>query len=165
VARVVAVNPYDYDGGRGITRSSPVAEVLFRLAPVPVVGETVFRLRNPLLERSVFHGGVHRSESFPPALRRELSRVGNRRGYHQGFLSLVRHWSTWEDMRREYGEIRLPALLIYGEHDWSRESEREANRRAIPGSLSVVVHDAGHFLSLEAPGELVSAVARFAGLK
>ena len=162
VARVVAVNPYDYDGGRGIRRASPIAGILFRLAPVPVLGETVFRLRNPLLERSVFHGGVHRAESFPTALRRELSRVGNRRGHYQAFLSLVRHWASWEDIRREYARVDRPTLLIYGEHDWSREAERDANRRAIPGNLAVNVPDAGHFLALEAPGELVRAVTGFA---
>ncbi|MEZ0333422.1 MAG: alpha/beta fold hydrolase [Gemmatimonadales bacterium] len=163
VARVVAVNPYDYYGGRGIRRASPVAEILFRLAPVPVLGETVFRLRNPLVERSVFEGGVRRPDSFPGTLRRELSRVGNRRGYHQAFLSLVRHWASWEAVRQEYGKIDRPALLIYGEYDWSREPEREANRRAIPDNRSLVLPGAGHFLSVEAPGELVEAVTGFAG--
>ncbi len=163
VVRVVAVNPYDYDGGRGIGRASAVAAILFRLAPLPVLGETVFRLRNPLLERSVLHGGVHRAESFPAALRRELSRVGNRRGHYQAFLSLVRHWESWEDRRREYPGIDVPALLIYGEHDWSREPEREANRRAIPRNRAVAVPGAGHFLALEAPDGLVRAVTEFAG--
>ncbi len=161
VARVVAVNPYDYDRGRGIRRASPVAEILFRLAPLPVLGETVFRLRNPLVERSVFEGGVHRAETFPPALRGELSRVGNRPGHYRAFLSLVRHWPSWEAVRQEYGKIDRPVLLLYGEHDWSREPEREADRAAIPGNRSQVVPGAGHFVSVEAPGALVEAVSGF----
>jgi pimeloyl-ACP methyl ester carboxylesterase len=163
VARVVAVNPYDYDRGRGFRRASPVAEILFRLAPVPVLGETVFRLRSPFLERSVFQGGVGRAGSFPRALSRKLSRVGNRRGYHVAFLSLVRRWGSWETVRREYGMIDRPTLLLYGERDWSREPEREANRSAIPGNRSVVVPGAGHFLSVEAPEELARAVTEFRG--
>jgi pimeloyl-ACP methyl ester carboxylesterase len=163
VARVVAVNPYDYDGGRGIRRGSPVADILFRLAPVPVLGDTAFRLRNPLVERMIFEGGIHRAASLPPALRRELSAVGNRHGYLSGFLSLVRRWASWETVRQEYGRIDRPVLLVYGEHDWSREAEREANRTGIPGNRSLELRGAGHFLSLDAPEELVRAVSDFAG--
>src|SRR5207244_11945794 len=34
VRRVVAVNPYDYDGGRGVRRSSAIANLRFALAGV-----------------------------------------------------------------------------------------------------------------------------------
>ena len=45
VRAVVAVNPYDYDAGRGLRRSSALANVLFGLNDVPIVGGTVTRLR------------------------------------------------------------------------------------------------------------------------
>lgn len=165
VARVVAVNPYDYDRGRGIRRGSQVANIVLGLAPVPVLGEIVLSLRNSVLERKIFEGGVHRASSFPRALSLEFSRVGRRRGYARAFLSLIRHWASWETVRQEYGSIARPVLLIYGEHDWSNEVEREANRRAIPGNRSLLVPGTGHFLSLEAPGELVRAVTEFAVLR
>lgn len=162
VGRVVAINPYDYDAGRGIRRGSAVANVLLGLAPVPVLGETLFRFRHPILERKIFEGGVRRPASLPAELASEMSAVGNRRGHYRAFLSLVRHWSSWEAVRSEYGTIDCPVLLVYGEHDWSNEAEREANRRAIPGNRSLTVGNAGHFLSLEAPDELAGAVTDFA---
>lgn len=162
VARVVAVNPYDFDQGRGIRRGTPVAAILLRLATVPVLGEIVVALRNPMVERKIFEGGVRHPASFPRDLSDELIRVGNRPGYQRAFLSLVRHVASWEAVRQEYGRIDRPVLLIYGEYDWSRESEREANRRAVPGSRSLTVPDAGHFLSQEAPEDLVRAVTAFA---
>jgi pimeloyl-ACP methyl ester carboxylesterase len=55
-----------------------------------------------------------------------------------------------------------PALLVYSEYDWSREAEREANRRAIPGNRSAVVPGVGHFLAVEAPEEFLRAVTQFA---
>ncbi|HEU5170787.1 MAG TPA: hypothetical protein VFU46_09625 [Gemmatimonadales bacterium] len=99
-----------------------------------MLGGTVFRLRHPILERKVFEGGVRRPASFPRALLAELSRVGNRRGHYRAFLSLVRHWPSWEAVRPEYARIDRPVL----------------------------VRGAGHFLSLEAPEELSSAVTQFA---
>ncbi len=161
VRGVVAVNPYDYGAGSGLRRSSLIANVLFGLNNVPVLGGTFTRLRSLPVEQMVFEGGVERRGSFPPGLIREMHQVGNRRGYYRGFMSLVRHWPDWESARREYGKIDRPVLLLYGDHDWSREAEREANRQAIPAVRSRTVGNAGHFLSLDAPDELVQGVSEF----
>jgi len=162
VRRVVAINPYDYDRGRGLRRSSTLANLLFGLNNVPVLGATVIRLRSYPIEKRVFEGGVRRPGAMPPNLSREMYRVGNRRGNYRGFMSLVRHWPEWERARTEYGNIAAPVLLLYGDHDWSRAGEREADRQAIPGARMRVVPDAGHFLSLDAPEEVVQAVVEFA---
>jgi pimeloyl-ACP methyl ester carboxylesterase len=162
VRRVVAVNPYDYDGGRGIRRSSALANLLFGLNDVPVLGATVQRLRlYPILTR-VFQGGLRRKSAMPSALAREMYRVGNRRGHYRAFMSLLRNRRSWEAARVEYRQIDRPTLLLYGEHDWSREAERAVEARAIPGAELRVVPDAGHFLSLDAPEELVAAVFSWA---
>jgi pimeloyl-ACP methyl ester carboxylesterase len=87
--------------------------------------------------------------------------VGNRRGHYQAFMSLVRHWAEWEAARREYGSITVPVLLVYGDHDWSRVPERTADHNTIPGAQMVIVKDAGHFLALDAPDELVKAITDF----
>lgn len=155
---MVAVNPYDYAGGRGLARSSPVAAVLLALSRIPVVGGTVMRLRLPFIQRLIFQGGLSRKESLPRPLGREMYLVGNREGHLQGFLSLMAHSKGWEDARREYGAIDRPVLLLYGDHDWSRPPEREADARDIPGAQVRTVKDAGHFLSLDQPSEWGRAV-------
>ncbi len=91
-----------------------------------------------------------------------MSAVGNRPGYMNGFGSLVRNWPKWEEARKEYGGINRPVFLLYGDNDWSRPPEREANRQAIPGARMRTVKDAGHFLALDAPDELIRAVMEFA---
>ncbi len=162
VRRVVAINPYDYDSGRGLRRSSALANLLFGLNNVPVLGATVSRLRQYPIVRRVFQGGVYRKGSLPSALAREMYLVGNRRGHNRAFMSLVRHWGSWEAGRAEYGAIDCPTLLLYGDHDWSRDEERAADARAIPGAELHVVRDAGHFLSLDAPDEAVAAILAWA---
>jgi pimeloyl-ACP methyl ester carboxylesterase len=164
VRRVIAVNPYDYDRGRGLRRSSLTARLLFTLAGVPVVGGTVMRFRNFPIEKKVFEGGVSRADVLPPTLLREMYGVGNRRGHYRAFMSLLRLAPGWDRARAEYARIRIPVLLIYGTDDWSRPEEREATLQAIPRARMRVV-GGRHFLSLEAPEELLGAVLAFSGLK
>jgi pimeloyl-ACP methyl ester carboxylesterase len=161
VARVVAINPYDYDQGRGLRRSSPLANLIFGLSRIPVLGATVMRFRNQMVNGRILQGGVRRPGAIPPALARELHLVGNRPGHYQALLSLVRHWPEWEAARSEYSSIDRPVLLLYGDHDWSRPEEREAERRDVPGSELRTIREAGHFLALDAPDELIHHVTEF----
>ncbi len=161
VQRVIAVNPYDYDQGRGLRRSSAIANVLFGLNNVPLVGSTFTRFRQYPVFRKVMEGGVDRKDALPPALVREMYEVGNRPHHYQAFMSLVAHWADWEKARAEYNQIDIPVLLVYGDHDWSRLEEREANHRAIPGAQMTIVKDAGHFLALDAPEDLTKLIRDF----
>jgi pimeloyl-ACP methyl ester carboxylesterase len=161
VRSVIAINPYDYDRGRGLCRSSGLANLIFGLNNVPVLGATVTRLRQYPIVKRIFEGGVYHKQALPAPLVQALYQVGNRRGHYRAFMSLVRHWPDWERARTEYPRINRPTLLVYGDHDWSRVNEREADRRAIPGSRMRLVRDAGHFLSLDAPAEAVQAIVEF----
>ncbi len=161
VRAVVAINPYDYDAGRGLRRSSSLANLLFGLNGVPIIGATVMRMRSYPVENHIFQGGVRRKGSLPPGLTREMHAVGNREGHYLAFMSLVGHWPEWEEVRAEYGNIGVPVLLLYGDHDWSRGAERDADRQAIPGARMQIVPEAGHFLSIDAPDEMVRNVLEF----
>jgi pimeloyl-ACP methyl ester carboxylesterase len=47
--------------------------------------------------------------------------------------------------------VSVPVTLIYGEQDWSRRAEREANLAAVEGARSISLPDTGHFAALEQP--------------
>jgi pimeloyl-ACP methyl ester carboxylesterase len=72
VARVIAINPYDYAKGRGMARSSLFGWFVNYASLLPVIGETVMRLRNSLIMTSVLNGGVADEKSIPPALMGEM---------------------------------------------------------------------------------------------
>ncbi|HUQ15634.1 MAG TPA: hypothetical protein VM094_06235 [Gemmatimonadales bacterium] len=57
---------------------------------------------------AVFEGGLHRLESLPGQLAREMYQVGNRPGHYQAFMSLVHHWPAWEAVRQRYRDIDCP---------------------------------------------------------
>lgn len=161
VKQVIAINAYDYDAGRGIMRGSPVAKLLFSLNNVPILGSTFWRLRQYPVFKLIMEGGVVQNDALPSALLREMHEVGNRPHHYRAFMSLVRHFVGWEDARANYAKIAVPVLLVYGEGDWSRPDEREANHRAIPGAQMTIVKDASHFLSLDAPDALIQHILNF----
>ena len=66
VARVVSINPYDYAKGRGMGRAGLFGAFVTYASLVPVVGETVMRLRNSLIMNAVLRGGVADANSISP---------------------------------------------------------------------------------------------------
>jgi pimeloyl-ACP methyl ester carboxylesterase len=50
-----------------------------------------------------------------------------------------------------YADVRAPVHLIYGEKDWSRPSDRRANRQLLPTAYCAEAPNAGHFIALERP--------------
>jgi pimeloyl-ACP methyl ester carboxylesterase len=59
-------------------------------------------------------------------------------------------------------EVRAPVHLVYGEKDWSRLSDRQANNELLPDAEFTQVPGAGHFIALERPdvlADLVNATA------
>jgi pimeloyl-ACP methyl ester carboxylesterase len=48
--------------------------------------------------------------------------------------------------------------LAYGDHDWSNQHERDANRRAIPAVRVTTIRDCGHFSCLENPARATALI-------
>lgn len=165
VARVIAINPYDYAKGRGMARSSIFGRFVTYASLAPVIGETVMRLRNSFIMGAVLRGGVADAKSISPALGKEMYLVGNRPGHYRAFLSLLRNSASWEDATKDYGRIEIPALLIWGDRDWAKQTEREHDRRLIPGVEMTTLAHGSHFLPLDRPEELSKAIIGFASTR
>ncbi|MCZ6665896.1 MAG: alpha/beta hydrolase [Gammaproteobacteria bacterium] len=158
---VVAINPYDYDRGRGLARSTLLGRMIMLTSGIPIVGGTVMRLRNFLIIKSIFAGGVARPDSISPELLGEMYAVGNRRGHYRAFLTLLRRAASWEEQTNLYANIEVPVLLLWGDRDWSTPEERQHDRSLIPTAESATVTNGGHFLPLDAPTELIAHIRDF----
>jgi pimeloyl-ACP methyl ester carboxylesterase len=161
VARVVAINPYDYPPQGGIRRSSLMARLILGPAGLPILGATLMRLRTRFVSDRIMEGGVAGAGSIPVDLKRELYQVGARAGHYRGFLSLLAHEHLWSRAKGEYSRIRVPVLLVYGTRDWASERMREEDRQLIPNAVAKIVNG-GHFLVLDRPQELAEAILEFA---
>jgi pimeloyl-ACP methyl ester carboxylesterase len=160
IARVVAVNPYDYGRWGGARRSSPLNNVVFTTLLWPVVGPIVARAGTRRVLQLVLAGGLHDRHKLPPALVADLARCGRLPGHARAFRSLSKQWRSWISARTRYGHTNVPVTLVYGDEDWSRPDEREANARQISGARFVTLEAAGHFASLEKPTEIADLIQR-----
>jgi pimeloyl-ACP methyl ester carboxylesterase len=151
LARVIALNPYDYSDGGGIRRSSPLANVLFRLMSWPGVGQLVLASGTKGILRTLLEGGVVDSANLPPDLVDELWTCGALPGHNRAFLSLVRQWKTWSDARGSYLADGVPVILAYGDRDWSNKAERQANQQQLGLEQYGVLERCSHFSSLDRP--------------
>jgi pimeloyl-ACP methyl ester carboxylesterase len=158
VARVVAINPYDYGRWGGIRRSSSLAKVLFTAMLWPGIGPIVARTETQAILRRVLEGGLHDPTGLPAELVEKLSRCGALPGHARAFRSLCLNWRSWIDGRARYGAIDLPVMLVYGDDDWSRPAERDANAHAIPRVKTAQLRNSGHFSSLEKPQEIAQLI-------
>jgi pimeloyl-ACP methyl ester carboxylesterase len=160
VRRVVAVNAYDYAGG--IARSSLLARLIVTGVVAPGVGPMLARLEPKPVMRAILSGGL----GDPAALREdyldELLNVGHHPGYPTVAHAVYRNLPSLVAARARYSEVIASVHLIYGDKDWSRSSDREANGRLLPNAEFTQVPNASHFISLERPdvsANLLNAVA------
>jgi pimeloyl-ACP methyl ester carboxylesterase len=149
VQRVVAVNAYDYAGG--IARSSLLARLIVTGVIAPGLGRLLAPLEPKPVMRAILTGGL----ADPTALREdyldELLNVGRHPGYPTVARAVYRNLPSLIVARARYPEVTAPVHLIYGEKDWSRPSDRQANRRQLPRAEFTQVPNASHFIALERP--------------
>jgi pimeloyl-ACP methyl ester carboxylesterase len=149
VQRVVAVNPYDYAGG--IARSGLLARLIVTGVLAPGAGPVLAGLEPRPIMRAVLGGGVVDKTALRADYLDELLKVGRRPGYPAVARAVYANLPSLVAARSRYPEVSAPVHLIYGEKDWSRPSDRQANRQLLPAAGFTQVPDAGHFIALERP--------------
>ena len=102
----------------------------------------------------VMRGGLFDGSKLPNHYLAELRRVGRRRGYPRVAREVFRNVDSMIAARALYGRVTAPVTLIYGDHDWSRVPEREANLALLRGARSISLPATGHFAALERPNRV-----------
>jgi pimeloyl-ACP methyl ester carboxylesterase len=149
VRRVVAINAYDYAGG--IARASLLARFIVSGVLAPGIGPVFAGLEPRPIMRAVLKAGLGDTSALRDDYLDELLKVGKRPGYPIVARAVYANLPSLIAARSRYPEVRAPVHLIYGERDWSRPSDREANKRLLPAAEFMQVPNAGHFIALERP--------------
>src|SRR5206468_6919753 len=149
VQRVIAFNTYDYP--QGVGRANRVASIYVGGARLPAIGQVVTRMENKPILGIVMRGGLFDGRKLPNHYLAELRRVGRRRGYPRVAREVFRNVDSMIAARALYDRVTASVTLIYGDHDWSRIPEREANQSLLRGARSISLPHTGHFAALEQP--------------
>jgi len=149
VRRVVAFNAYDYP--KGVGRANLVASLYVGGARLAGIGSVVTRTENKPVLGVVMRGGLLDGSKLPGHYLAEMRRVGRRRGYPRVAREIFRNVDSMIAARALYARVTAPVTLIYGDHDWSRMPEREANLGLMASAQSISLPDTGHFAALEQP--------------
>jgi pimeloyl-ACP methyl ester carboxylesterase len=152
VQNVVACNPYDYAGG--VARANRVASIYVGGARLSAIGPIVARMENKPVLGIVVRGGLFDGSKLPEHYLTELRRVGRRRGYPRVAREVFGNVESMRAARALYGRVSVPVTVVYGDHDWSRTQEREANRGVLVGAEWITMSDTGHFAALEQPARV-----------
>lgn len=160
IARVFAINPYDYDTryGDGIRRGNPFADVIIGSLQVPILGAVGAALENETVLGKIIGGGFHDPRKLPLDLLAEFAQVARRPGYKQAARKVLAGWRSWSEVRELYRQVSVPVTLVYGDSDWSRPDERERTRSLLHNAQVITLQDTGHFSALENPVELARIV-------
>jgi pimeloyl-ACP methyl ester carboxylesterase len=161
VQSVVAVNPYDYS--KGVGRANLVASIYVGAARLPAISSVVTAMENEPVLGMVLRGGLRDENKLPSHYLSELRRVGRRPGYPRVAREVFRNVDSMTAARALYKRVGVPVTLVYGEHDWSRPPEREANAAVIREAQSLSLPKTGHFASLEHPDRVAEILLDRAG--
>jgi pimeloyl-ACP methyl ester carboxylesterase len=154
-------NPYDYP--QGVGRANRVASVYIGSARLPAIGPVVTRMENKPALGIVLRGGLADASKLPGHYLAELRRVGRRRGYPRVAREVYRNVDSMIAARALYARVTAPVTLIYGDHDWPRPPEREANLALLRGARSISLPGTGHFAALEQPDRVAEILLDPAG--
>jgi pimeloyl-ACP methyl ester carboxylesterase len=149
VQAVVAFNPYDYP--KGVGRANRVAAVYIGGSRLPAIGPVVARMENAPALGIVLRGGLVDGSKLTPRYLAELRRVGRRDGYPRVAREVYRNVGSMIAARDLYARVPVPSTLVYGDYDWSRPAEREANLARLRGARSILLPHTGHFAALDRP--------------
>lgn len=149
IRRVVAVNTYDYAGG--IARSSLLARVIITGVIAPGLGPSLARLEPKPIMRSILTGGLVDPAALHEDYLDELLTVGRRPGYPTVARAIYRNIPSLIAARGHYRDVKAPVHLVYGDTDWSRPSDRQANKQQLPNAEFTQIANASHFIALERP--------------
>ena len=149
VKQVVAFNAYDYLPG--VERASLLASILVKSVRAPLIGPVFAAMESRASLAGIFKGGFHDPKNLPSDLVDELLKGGKRPGYSRVARAVYRGLPSYVAARSYYDRIDVPVTLVYGDHDWSRPAEREADRSRIKGARMIILEDTGHIVSLDSP--------------
>ena len=156
IKKIFSFNPYDYDKkfGDGVRRCNLVARFIIWSMSLPVLGNFFSMLESKIVLWLIFMGGVHNKSAitnqYLSILTSSIWKSGNLYHLRNVFLN----FNSWTEAKKVYKDMKVPIKLIYGEYDWSKDTERNETMRLLGLDQYITLDNVGHFSFLEAPDKI-----------
>ncbi len=160
IKKVVSSNTYDYDQryGDGVRRGNLLANFVIGQFAIPYVGAMVATMENILFLGIIMKGGLKNKSWMPGKLLTEFDRVGRRKGYRYVERSTFAGWQSWSKARSLYSKVKAAVTLVYGENDWSTDTERRRTARELGDVAITTIANTGHFAFVDNPQKMTEIV-------
>lgn len=162
IAKVVSSNTYDYETryADGLRRGSLFSNIVIANYAVPIHGAIFAAFENWLFLGLAMKGGLKNKRWMPSALLSEFNRTGYRRGYRYVERNVFANWRSWDKARALYAGVKAPVTLVYGDHDWSKTSERQRTARELGNINMITLKNTGHFGFVDNPKKLLEVILK-----
>lgn len=163
VEKIYCFNPYDYDTkfGEGVSRGNFISKFLFLHMRLPFgIGYFFSKLECFPILWVIFKGGVFKKKSITKSYISSLARSIKKKHFTYHERNIFFNFILSSKKKEIYNNLKTDVNLIYGEHDWSQNSEREETMKLLGLNTFEVMKDTGHFSFLESPmkvAELIKA--------
>ena len=156
IKKIFSFNPYDYDKkfGDGVRRGNLVSRFIIWSMSLPILGNFFSMLESKIVLWLIFMGGVHIKSAitnqYLSILTSSIWKSGNLYHLRNVFLN----FNSWTEAKKVYKDMKVPIKLIYGEYDWSKDTERKETMRLLGLDQYITLDNVGHFSFLEAPEKI-----------
>ncbi len=158
IKKIFSFNPYDYDKkfGDGVRRGNLVSRFIIWSMSLPILGNFFSMLESKIVLWLIFMGGVHNKSAitnqYLSILTSSIWKSGNLYHLRNVFLN----FNSWTEAKKVYEDMKVPIKLIYGEYDWSNDTERNETMRLLGLDQYITLGNVGHFSFLEAPEKIAN---------
>lgn len=162
IIKVVSSNTYDYETryADGLRRGSLFSNIVIANYAVPIHGAIFAALENWLFLGLALKGGLKNKRWMPNALLSTFNRTGYRKGFRYVERNVFANWRSWDKARALYASVKAPVTLVYGDHDWSKISERQRTAKALGNINIITLENTGHFGFVDNPNKLLEVVLK-----
>ena len=158
IKKIFCFNSYDYDKrfAQGVRRGNFMAEFLLFHVSLPLgLGIFFAKLESFPTLWMIFRGGVYKKSAITKNYIKLLCKSIKKPGFVYHERNMFKNYASLPNYNELYSDLKIPVSLIYGDHDWSKNHEREATMDALNLKKYSTMEKTGHFSFLESP-ELVA---------
>ena len=156
VKKIFLFNPYDFDSyfGEGIQRGNFFAKFILFHVGLPVVGKLFCSLENKFILKNIMNGGLYNSKALSDSYLDLLCSSLKKKGYVYHFRSVLSNFNSNNGIKESYKKIKVPTKLVYGSHDWARESDKLETKNLLKLEKYDIINNCNHFSFLEKTKEV-----------